>query len=35
MEKDKQVFMASLPGIERIKQINILTKEGNTNLEIF
>ena len=27
--------MASLPGIERINKINILTKEGNTNLDIF
>ena len=27
--------MAPLPGIERINYINILTKEGNTNLDIF
>ena len=30
----EQVFMVSLPGIERIKKINILTKEGNANLDI-
>ena len=27
--------MAPFPGIERINKINILTKEGNTNLDIF
>ena len=35
IEKGKQVFMAPLPGIERINLINILTKEGNANLDIF
>ena len=34
IEKGKQVFMAPLPGIERIKEINILKKEGNANLDI-
>ena len=28
-------FMASFPGIEKIEKINILTKEGNANLDIF
>ena len=27
--------MAPLPGIERINYINIMTKEENTNLDIF
>ena len=27
-------FLASLPGIEGIYEINIQTKEGNTNLDI-
>ena len=29
------MFMAPLPGIERINKINILTNKGNTNLDIF
>ena len=33
--KRQTSFMAPLSGIEKIENINILTKEGNANLDIF
>ena len=33
--KRQTSFMVPLPGIEKVEKINILTKEGNANLDIF